>query len=373
MLHNTYNVKIVVIIGIRSGGPILKHYKQKINDFLDTNQLKIDEKCKKDPNYINELYKKYIESEAKNLFYSQDKRKKKELLKLRKQDKKFNKFLYKCWKKPIDYLETLIEIAEEKAISFSETFYEQAIEDNNFLFFALQSIHARSLLISRECLTLLKNGYPDGALSRWRTLYELSVIGEFLYTKQNQDLCERYICYQYVQEYEDEKAFRKEGNKNYTDEAFDTLKSNYDNLLKEFGKDFVKTYSYGWASNFLSKPKVSFKDLVQNTSKQKLYYYYKLSSTYIHGNHKANDQSLGIIPNLEKVHLTGSSNYGLSIPMQNVAISLTQISTHFFLTYSNLDVTITIFTMHHLLNELIPEACKTQKEIESKQYKLQEK
>ena len=237
----------------------------------------------------------------------------------------------------------------------------------------MQSIHARSLLISRECLTLLKNGYPDGALSRWRTLYELSVIGEFLYTKQNQDLCERYICYQHVQEYEDEKALRKEGNKNYTDEAFDTLKSNYDYLLKEFGKDFVKTYSYGWASNFLGKPNVSFKDLVQNTNKQNLYYYYKLSSTYIHGNHKANDQSLGIIPNLEKVHLTGSSNYGLSIPMQNVAISLTQISTYFLLTYSNPDVSITIFTMHHLLNHIMSEACNTQERIESEQYKLRGK
>ena len=351
----------------------MNHYKQNLNDFLDSNQLKIDEKCKTDPNYINELYKKYIENEAKNLFHSLDKTKRKELLKLRKQDKKFNKYLYKCWKNPIDYLETLIEITEESAVSIYETFYEQAIKDNNFLFFALQSIHARSLLISRECLALIKTGYPDSALSRWRTLFELSVISEFLYTKESQDLCERYIDYQHIQEYVDEDCLRKEGNKDYTDDAFEILKSDYDNLLTKYGEYFVKSSSYGWASNFLKKKKVTFKDLVDNTNKKKLYCYYKLSSTYIHGNHKANVRSLGIIPNLETVHLSGSSNYGLSIPMQNVAISLTQISTYFLLTYSNPDVSITIFTMHHLLNHIMSEACNTQERIESEQYKLRGK
>ena len=67
----------------------MKHYKQNLNDFLDTNQLKIDEKCKTDPNYINKLYKNNIENEAKNLFHSLDKTKRKELSKLRKQEKKF--------------------------------------------------------------------------------------------------------------------------------------------------------------------------------------------------------------------------------------------------------------------------------------------
>ena len=352
----------------------MKHYKQNLNDFLDTNQLKIDEKCKTDPNYINELYKKYIESEAKNLFHSLDKTKRKELLKLRKQDKKFNKYLYKCWKNPIDYLETLIEIAEESAISFYETFYEQAIKDNNFLFSALQSIHARSLLISRECLALIKNGYPDGALSRWRTLFELSVISNFLYTKNDQELCEKYIDYQHIQEYKNELYFRQEENKNYTEDAFIILEDNYNILKTKYDKKYFNG-SYGWAHDFFpdKKGSIKFIDLVEDTNMKKLYSYCKLSSTYIHGNHKANVRSLGIIPNLETVHLSGSSNYGLSIPMQNVAISLVQISTYFLLTYSNPDVSITIFTMHHLLNHIKSEACNTQERIESEQYKLRGK
>lgn len=37
------------------------------------------------------------------------------------------------------------------------------------------------------------------------------------------------------------------------------------------------------------------------------------------------EESLGLIPNLEKLKLVGPSNYGLSIPMQNTAISLVHI------------------------------------------------
>ena len=118
------------------------------------------------------------------------------------------------------------------------------------------------------------------------------------------------------------------------------------------------------------KKKVTFKDLVDNSNMKKLYGYYKLSSSYIHGNHKANVQSLGVIPNLEKIHLSGASNYGLSIPIQNVAISLSQISTFFLLTYSNSDVRITILIMKHFLDKIMLEANKAQEKIESKQKKL---
>lgn len=240
------------ILQILSGGPILKHFEQELNIILHDNQSKIDEKCKTNPTHITEIYSKYISDNAEHIYHIFDKSKEQELLKLRKKDDKFNKYIYKCWKKPIDYLEALIEIAEESAISFYDIFSEQANEDYNLLFFVLQSIHARSLLICRECLTLIKNDYPDGAFSRWRTLYELSVISDFLYTKKSQELCERYIYYQYVQEYNDENCLREEGNKNYTDYEFNVLKSNFEYLQTKYGNYFSKR-PYGWASDSLNK------------------------------------------------------------------------------------------------------------------------
>ena len=73
--------------------------------------------------------------------------------------------------------------------------------------------------------------------------------------------------------------------------------------------------------------------------------------------------SLGLIPNLEKLKLIGPSNYGLSIPMQNVAISLVNISRYFSLTYPNLDVWTTCSIMNKFLDKIIVESDKVQVKI----------
>lgn len=47
----------------------------------------------------------------------------------------------------------------------------------------LFKLHSRSIQMSKEILTLLRNGYPDGALTRWRSLHESNVIFKLLTLK----------------------------------------------------------------------------------------------------------------------------------------------------------------------------------------------
>ena len=332
------------------------------------NKEKIEKQIEENPEFITELLQHSIKSSSDILYDGFDKDKDNELKKTRKYTNGFNSRLYKTWKKPFDYFEALIELIASYTYSFTETFYDEAYKNNNLLFNALQNIQARALLVSRECLTLIKNGYPDGAFSRWRTIYELSVIGNFLYTENNQELCERYLNYYHIQEYIDEKYSRERGHQNHTDASFQNLEQNYDFMINKYGKDYAQG-DYCWANNLFNR-KVTFKDIKDRTDMDRLYGYYKLSSAFIHGNHKANEDSLGVIPNLEKVKLVGPSNYGLSIPMQNVAISLVQISTCFFLTYSNLDVWTTCAIMNKFLDKIIVESNNVQVKIENKENKL---
>lgn len=333
------------------------------------NKEKVEKKIKENPDYITELVQHSIKSGSNILYNGFDKDKDRELKYVRKYTEGFNNRLYKTWKKPIDYFESIIELIASYTYSFTETFYEEAYKNNNLLFNALQNIQARSLLVSRECLTLIKNGYPDGAFSRWRTIYELSVIGKLLYDENNDDLCERYLNYYHIQEYKDEKISRERGHQDHTDESFKILKQNYDFMINKYGKDYDNG-DYGWANSLFNQKKVTFKQIKDKVDMDKLYGYYKLSSTYIHGNHKANEESLGLIPNLEKLKLVGPSNYGLSIPMQNVAISLVHISTYFFLTYSNLDVWTACSIMNKFLDKIIIESNKVQVKIEQNENKL---
>lgn len=347
----------------------MNEYHKALLKLIEDNKDIIEKKIEKNPDYLIELMQHSIKSGSDILYKGSDNDKGRELESVRKENRYFTNRLYKTWKKPIDYFEALIELIASCTYSFVETFYEDAYKNNNLLFNALQNIQARSLLISRECLTLIKNGYPDGSFSRWRTIYELSVIGKLLYDENNQELCERYLNYYHIQEYLDEKHSRERGHQNHTDESFEILKYNYDFMIDKYGQDYVKG-DYGWANDIFNKKRVTFQEIKDRVDMDKLYGYYKLSSAYIHGNHKANEESLGVIPNLERLKLVGPSNYGLSIPMQNVAISLIHISTYFFLTYSNLDVWTTCSIMNKFLDKIIVESSKVQIKIENKENKL---
>lgn len=336
---------------------------------ISDNKDKIEKKMKENPEFITELIQHSIESSSDILYKGFDKDKDNELKYAKKYINGFSNRLYKTWKKPFDYFESLVELISSYTYSFTETFYDEAFNNNNLLFNTLQNIQARALLISRECLTLIENGYPDGAFSRWRTIYELSVIGKFLYDENNNDLCEKYLNYYHIQEYLDEKYSRERGHRNHTDGSFENLKKNYDFMINQYGQDYAKG-DYGWANNIFNKKRVTFQEIKDRVDMDRLYGYYKLSSAYIHGNHKANEESLGVIPNLGKLKLVGPSNYGLSLPMQNVAISLVNISTYFFLTYSNLDVWTACSIMNKFLDKIIIESNKVQIKIENKENKI---
>lgn len=333
------------------------------------NKDKIEKKIEKNPDFIIELLQKSITCSSDILYKGFNKDKNNELRLVRKYTSGFNNRLYKTWKKPFDDFETLIELITSYTYSFNTTFYEEAYNNDNLLFNALQNIQARALLISRECLTLIKNGYPDGAFSRWRTIYELSVIGKLLFDENDPDLSERYLNYYHIQEYLDERSSRERGYQDHTDESFNILKQNYDFIVNKYGQDYVKG-TYGWANKLFGKKGVTFQEIKDRVDMDKLYGYYKLSSSYIHGNHKANEESLGVMPNFGGLKLIGPSNYGLSIPMQNVAISLVHISTYFFLTYSNLDVCTACSIMNKFLEKIIIESDKAQTKIEKKENEL---
>ena|GEM_PF-2950903 len=48
------------------------------------------------------------------------------------------------------------------------------------VFYALHAIHGKALLVYDEIICLIENGFPDGAYTHFRTLYELWAVAEFL-------------------------------------------------------------------------------------------------------------------------------------------------------------------------------------------------
>ena len=343
-------------------------YNEIFLKLIEKNKDTIGKKLEKDPNFIQSIMNFTIKTSTKILYKDLDEDKKNMLLENRKIVSNYNKRLYNQWKKPIDNLETIIEMSHECAEMYCETFIKQAEKEENILFHSLRTIHARALLTSRECLVLLKNGYSDGAFSRWRTLYELSVIGGLLFEKQDNELCERYLDYFHIQACKEEQLNREKGHPSYTEDSFMTLKDNYNYVIEKYGKEYAKG-EYGWANKLLNKT-ATFRDIEEAADMGNLRGYYKSSSMFVHGNYKASQESLGLMPNIDRMLLVGPSNYGLSIPMQNVAISLVSITSSFLLVYPTIDTISACLVLQKFMEKILIESDKIQNKMENNEMKF---
>ena len=290
--------------------------------------------------------------------------------KLCKKNKKFEKRNFQniksTWEKVFCILDNIIEITQEAMESYSKEFNIKAAEEKNLTYHAIRTIHARAVLCYKECLLLLKHGYSEGATKVWRTMYDLTIIASFIRAHENdKELAQRYIDHIIVDNYREEKAYREQDSTKprYTSSAFEKMENDYNTIINKYGKNFKN--DYGWASNVLNNPNPHLSDLEEDIKNKRFRPHYKTSCNFIHGNYKGNVDKIGLINN--DVLLYGPSDYGLSIPCQNIAIILNKINLEFFSIYFSLDYYAAIYAINQYLDELLPLANKIQRDIENNQ------
>ena len=88
------------------------------------------------------------------------------------------------------YIMTL-EVAESYVQYVNDLSIEEKIQNNN-TFSAMLHIHGRALQEFLEIITLMKNGFADGAYARWRSMYELSIIASFI-TENGENVAKAFI------------------------------------------------------------------------------------------------------------------------------------------------------------------------------------
>jgi hypothetical protein len=101
----------------------------------------------------------------------------------RLEDAGFNNSLEQKWGDVFVQLEAFrwfnIELAEEYQELLSKQDPKQ-LQEKYYRNIVLREIHGRACQIFLEITCLLKNGLADGAFARWRSLYELAVIANFI-------------------------------------------------------------------------------------------------------------------------------------------------------------------------------------------------
>lgn len=238
-------------------------------------------------------------------------------------ESEFQQYL-EYWKIPL--LESYIEKLEE---GFGNQLSEVVIE-RNFINILIRS-YPQCLLVMREILCLLKNGYPDGALARSRRIYENMIIAWHLNThKTDADfskVIERYFDDQNIRAYDGRKMYFRSMKQNGKADACNKAMNR---IIKKYasGKNFddkkkeILSNNYWWARNSA----MSFSALSKCLDDEYAKVLYTRACYSIHAGAMGDVALLGR-PKTETQHLYTCATYdGAAIPLQLAVSSLANIT-----------------------------------------------
>lgn len=288
-------------------------------DFLNKGQEKFSKQI---PEFVNELVRWGAKKYAKLLRADFNEKRQFNLAEMAS----FHARLEYQWREGLRPLEIMLYIALEYGRQRHQKMEEETEGLMSSKDRALIALHIRGGQVIAEVLALLKAGFADGAMGRWRTLFEIVVVATVL-SDENEDTAQKYLDHSVVEakktadrivEYADENA-----DLPFSDEEFQELSKKYDNFITKYGKEFKG--DYGWAAECIGNRNPKFSQLIDLAEKSGNQTIYKVASCNVHANSRALffrhtnfAQHAGAI--------SGASNVGLQEPGAHTAYSLVQLA-----------------------------------------------
>lgn len=243
------------------------------------------------------------------------------------EDQGFIDRCYGRWRVGFDLLKIFIYMSTEYGSEYNSRNRPHAAASSDYLFEAIVNIHAKSLRISNEIYALLREGFPDGALSRWRTLHELAVCALFI-KANGKEVAKRFILHRDVDAYK--KALRYKAHqsalslKEIDDQTLAAMEARRNEIIQLHGLAMQK--DLGWAAVVFGRDRVTFADLEKSVGLDKWRPYYSWSCDDIHACFTPNRVGLGVSETRTDMLLVGRSNSGFTDPAQLLAVSLNIIN-----------------------------------------------
>lgn len=144
--------------------------KQKILEKLDTE-------------FFSNLIDKSISAASKPILKEMKQTMYEHVLDFRAQEDEFFAIQKQKWNRAFSASEALyvmiIEFIDDYK-AYVEDLDKVLFDNKKWTYLAMRYIHGRAMQVYLEIVTLMKNGFADGAYARWRTLYELAVVCDFI-------------------------------------------------------------------------------------------------------------------------------------------------------------------------------------------------
>lgn len=236
---------------------------------------------------------------------------------------------YARWKEPLDLLMMLFVMCSEISEAHG---HEGPGESDPLVFDTLARLQPRGLLVANEIMTLLRAGYADAGLSRWRTLHEILVVASFVAKHGSKAALNYRLSFIFSQE-RAAKQFNEYSEKArlnpLSNDELRKIQVQCDAAEEQIGCRLKSDWD--WAAEFLNNNRPTFFHLEQDVGLDHWRPRVKWASKNIHAAFAEIGSSLAMKEANEVVHLVGPSNSGLADPIHMTSISLMNLTTTFLL------------------------------------------
>jgi len=264
----------------------------------------------------------------------------------------FKKRLHKRWGSGLDQLRMFLSIAREYGASVNRSLRDEEGFRDKCLRDALTRLHARACQVTDEIICLMEDGLADGAMARWRTLHEISVVALFLSGK-GESAAQRYIDHQAVESLRAATDYKRcckaLGYEPMQDAEYEELRRGRDEVVLRYGDEFEG--QYGWAAAFMEARRPTLRDIEEAAGIEHLRAHYRMASHGVHANPKGIFFKLGLTDG-DNVLLAGPSHAGLADPGQFAAISLLQVSSVLSVLSPSIDSLVTMSVLARIRDEI---------------------
>lgn len=191
--------------------------------------------------------------------------------------------------------------------------------------FILGRLHVRACQVTDEIITLMENGFADGAMARWRTLHEIGVIATII-EDGDEELARRYIDHEIVEVKKQADDYDEKqvplGYEPIAPRERKRIEEAYAEAIRHYGPSF--RHEYGWAAEHLKDKKPDFKKLQAAADQSDMNTYYKLANFNVHAGARA--MFFRLTDMGSSTPIAGRSNAGLVEPGQNTAYTIVRIT-----------------------------------------------
>lgn len=257
---------------------------------------------------------------------------------MRKAAQEFEKRSFERWKPAFDHLEMMWAIAQELGEANAKEFDHDADESTQVVMAAVSNIFPKALLVANEIICLLKGGFPDGALARWRSLHELTVTAMYILKEGREPAVAYMLSFHFaarraalqMNEYAERARLEKFSKSDL--EGFDARRNEAEKMLR---RKIEKDKDGEWPAINLKHR--DFAAIEKHVGMDHWRPRYKWASQHTHADLKPVGSLLGMSESKEAVNLVGASNSGFADPFMMTAISLAQITSTYLSVTPNID------------------------------------